>query len=58
MASNDHPKGDPENPLGEADVIEKFKTLTNGLISASTQEGIVERVSNLEEMANINKLLT
>ena len=57
-ASNDHPKGDPENPLGEADVIEKFKALTNGLISVSTQEGIVERVLNLEEMADINMLLT
>ena len=57
-ASNDHPKGDPENPLKEADVIEKFKALTNGLISVYTQEGIVDRVLNLEEMANINELLT
>ncbi|MCP4579096.1 MAG: MmgE/PrpD family protein, partial [Deltaproteobacteria bacterium] len=57
-AFNDHPKGDPENPLGEADVIEKFKALTNGLISASTREGIVERVLNLEEIADMNKLIT
>jgi len=57
-ASIDHPKGDPENPLGERDVIEKFKSLTDGLISASTQEGIVERVLNLEEIVNINKLFT
>ena len=38
-------------------VIEKRKHLTNDLISASTQERIVECVLNLKKMADINKLL-
>ena len=51
-----YPSGKPRIP--HSCVVEKFKALTNGQISVSTQEGIVERILNLEEMADINKLLT
>ena len=55
--SSDYPKGDPENPLGEEDVIEKFRELTKGLLSESKAEAIVERVMRLEDLADVNNLL-
>jgi 2-methylcitrate dehydratase PrpD len=55
--SSDYPKGDPENPLEERDVIEKFRDLTKGLLSDSRAEAIVERVMGLEDMEDVSKLL-
>ena len=55
--SSDYPKGDPENPLEERDVIEKFRDLTKGLLSDSTAEAIVERVMQLEDMDDVSSLL-
>ncbi len=55
--SSDYPKGDPENPLGEGDVIEKFKDLTKGLLSDSSAEAIVERVMRLEDLPDVSNLL-
>lgn len=55
--SSDYPKGDPENPLGERDVIEKFRDLTRGLISDSSGEAIVERVMGLEDVDDVSHLL-
>jgi 2-methylcitrate dehydratase PrpD len=55
--SSDYPKGDPENPLGEEDGIEKFRELTKGLLSESNAEAIVERVMRLEDLADVNNLL-
>jgi 2-methylcitrate dehydratase PrpD len=54
---SDYPKGDPENPLEERDVIEKFGDLTKGLLSDSTAEAIVERVMQLEDMDDVSNLL-
>ncbi|MGD9040939.1 MAG: MmgE/PrpD family protein [Desulfobacteraceae bacterium] len=55
--SSDYPKGDPENPLEERDVIEKFRDLTRGLLSESRAEAIVERVMGLEDMDDVSHLL-
>jgi 2-methylcitrate dehydratase PrpD len=55
--SSDYPKGDPENPLGEREIIEKFRELTQGLLSDSSAEAIVERVMGLEDMDDVTKLL-
>jgi 2-methylcitrate dehydratase PrpD len=55
--SSDYPKGDPENPLEERDVIEKFGDLTKGLLSDSTAEAIVKRVMQLEDMDDVSNLL-
>ena len=54
---SDYPKGDPENPLGEGDVIEKFRDLTKGLLSESSAETIVERVMRLEDLPDVSNLL-
>ncbi|KPK28164.1 MAG: hypothetical protein AMK69_09270 [Nitrospira bacterium SG8_3] len=55
--SSDFPKGDPENPLGERDLIEKFRDLTKGLLSDRSAEAIVERVMGLEDVDDISHLL-
>jgi len=55
-ALTDCPKSDLKTLSGK-NVIEKLKHLTNDLISASTQERIVESSLNLKKMADINKLL-
>jgi 2-methylcitrate dehydratase PrpD len=55
--SSDFPKGDPENPLGERDLIEKFRDLTKGLLSDRSTEAIVERVMGLEDVDDISHLL-
>ncbi len=56
-AGCDYPKGDPENPLEEHEVIAKFKSLTNEILPESQADRIVERVMNLENMDNVAKLL-
>jgi 2-methylcitrate dehydratase PrpD len=55
--SSDYPKGDPENPLEEQEVIEKFRDLTKGLLSDSSAGAIVERVMCLEDMDDVSRLL-
>jgi 2-methylcitrate dehydratase PrpD len=54
---NDYPKGDPENPLEERQVIAKFMTLTEGQVPAVSAERVVERVMNLEDVVDITRVL-
>ena len=56
-AANEYPKGEPENPLSEREVIEKFKCLTGEILSPARAEAIIERVLGLESMGNVNDLL-
>ena len=55
--ASDYPKGDPENPLEERDVIEKFRDLTKGLLSDGSAEAIVERVMGLEDADDLSELM-
>jgi 2-methylcitrate dehydratase PrpD len=55
--SSDYPKGDPENPLTEDELIQKFKGLTDTILSESAAETIIERVMNLENVDNVTELL-
>jgi 2-methylcitrate dehydratase PrpD len=54
---NDYPKGDPENPLDERRVIEKFMYLTEGRVPTVIAGRIVERVMNLEDVVDVTDLL-
>lgn len=56
-AANEYPKGEPENPLSEREVIEKFKGLTGETLSPTRAAAIIERVLDLESMGNVNELL-
>ena len=53
----DYPKGDPENPLAEAELFGKFRRMTGGLLSRSASEIIIERSMNLEKVSDVGLLL-
>jgi 2-methylcitrate dehydratase PrpD len=55
--ANEYPKGDPENPLSERELITKFKNLTEGAISSPQANTIIDRVMGLESMGDVNELL-
>ena len=57
QAGTDYPKGDPENPLEEHEVIAKFKSLTNKILPDSEANRIVEWVMDLENLDNVAMLL-
>jgi 2-methylcitrate dehydratase PrpD len=54
---NEYPKGDPENPLTAAELVAKFRSLTDGILSGNQADRIIDKVMNLEEMADANELL-
>jgi 2-methylcitrate dehydratase PrpD len=56
--ANEYPKGDPENPLSERELISKFKHLTEGTLSSLQADAIIDRVMNLESVGDVNELLT
>jgi len=53
----DYPKGDPENPLTETELVEKFSSLTQGLIAPAKANTIIDRVMNLEILSDVGQLL-
>jgi len=55
--SSTYPKGDPENPLSESEVVGKFKSLTRGLIAEERAEALCQRVMALDESADVSTLL-
>jgi len=55
--ANTYPKGDPENPLSERELITKFRGLTEGALSPPQADAIIDRVMGLESMGDVNELL-
>ena len=55
--ANAYPKGDPENPLSEQELIAKFKGLTEGTLSPAQADAIIARVMHLESLGDVNELL-
>ena len=55
----DEPKGDPGNPLTEAEVEEKFRMLARagGLLGERDVEAIIARVRTLERASSLRDLL-
>jgi 2-methylcitrate dehydratase PrpD len=51
------PKGDPENPITEAEIINKFKTLTQDNVPSETAEKILQRIMILDQMMDVADLL-
>jgi 2-methylcitrate dehydratase PrpD len=50
------PKGDPENPLTEEEVREKFMELTEGILPESRAARICEMVMELERVDRVSRL--
>jgi 2-methylcitrate dehydratase PrpD len=50
-------KGDPENPLSNHDLEEKFKRLTRGILESEDQRQLIDTVKRIEEMDDFRNLL-
>src|SRR5208283_272500 len=53
----DYPKGDPRNPLSDAEIEEKFRALAEGVLSAKAQAKLINAIWNLEKCASVTKLM-
>ena len=53
----DYPKGDPRNPLTDAEVEEKFDALASPVLSAEGRARLKEAVWNLEDIPSITALM-
>jgi len=56
-ASCENPKGDPENPITEEEVIQKFRTITESVLSPDAAERILQWVMNLEQVKDVAQFL-
>ena len=56
VKDTEKPKGHPDNPLGYDEVVKKFKSLASKVISSDRIDQIIEKVSGLEGIRNINEL--
>ncbi|MBW1960186.1 MAG: MmgE/PrpD family protein [Deltaproteobacteria bacterium] len=52
----EHPKGDPENPLTRDEIVEKFKALVHPVFNNDRIYQIIDRVSALEKMDDVQAL--
>jgi 2-methylcitrate dehydratase len=53
----DYPKGDPRNPLSDAEIEEKFRALAEGVLSAKAQGKLIDAIWNLEKCRSVTKLM-
>ncbi|MFZ0797663.1 MAG: hypothetical protein WAM98_07735, partial [Terriglobales bacterium] len=53
----DYPKGDPRNPLSDAEIEEKFRALAEGVLSAKAQDKLIEAIRSLEKCESVSKLM-
>jgi 2-methylcitrate dehydratase len=53
----DYPKGDPRNPLSDAEIEEKFSALAEGVLSERAQKKLKEAIWNLEKAPSVSKLM-
>jgi 2-methylcitrate dehydratase len=53
----DYPKGDPRNPLSDAEVEEKFSALAEGVLSDGAQKKLKNAIWNLEKAGSVSTLM-
>ena len=53
----DYPKGDPRNPLTDAEVEEKFSALAEGVLSDGAQKKLKNAIWNLEKAGSVSTLM-
>jgi 2-methylcitrate dehydratase len=53
----DYPKGDPRNPLSDAEVEEKFAALAEGVLSEGAQKKLKDAIWNLEKAGSVSQLM-
>jgi 2-methylcitrate dehydratase PrpD len=50
-------RGGPQNPLSDDELIEKFTDCTQSILSQATREAIIEAVFELENLADVKRLI-
>jgi 2-methylcitrate dehydratase len=53
----DYPKGDPRNPLTDAEIEEKYAALADGVLSPKAQKKLKDTIWNLEKVGSVSKLM-
>jgi 2-methylcitrate dehydratase len=53
----DYPKGDPRNPLSDAEIEEKFCALAGDVLSPKAQGKLIDAIWNLEKCTSVSKLM-
>ena len=53
----DYPKGDPRNPLTDAEIEEKFDALATGALDAAGRQKVKDAVWHLEKLGSITELM-
>jgi 2-methylcitrate dehydratase len=53
----DYPKGDPRNPLTDAELGEKFAALAAGVLTKPAQQRVKDAVWNLERVGSVTELM-
>src|SRR5689334_20080418 len=53
----DYPKGDPRNPLTDAEIEEKFSALAGPILPAAAQKKVIRAVWGLEKVDSVSKLM-
>ena len=53
----DYPKGDPRNPMSDAEIETKFRALAGRSLTGKTQERLIALVKDLEQLERITPLL-
>src|ERR1700689_3266579 len=53
----DYPKGDPRNPLSDAEIEEKFRALAEGVLSPKAQSKLMDAIWHLEKCESVGKLM-
>ncbi|MGC8606086.1 MAG: MmgE/PrpD family protein [Vulcanisaeta sp.] len=56
-AQVDHPRGHPKNPMTDEEVEDKFRRLTDGLLTLSQMSTVINLVRNLENLKDIKQIL-
>jgi 2-methylcitrate dehydratase len=54
----DYPKGDPRNPLTDAEVEEKFAALAGSVLSAGARKKLIDAIWSLEKVGSVSKLMS
>jgi len=52
----EYPKGDPENPISEKELIEKFNKLCADIITKDEQDRIIDLALNLEKVDDVRNI--
>jgi 2-methylcitrate dehydratase PrpD len=52
----EHPRGNPENPLSDAELADKFQSLTEAIVGKETYEKLQAAILNLASVGNVSSV--